>query len=346
MLSAAADSVVPMGNGHINDTYLICCHDGCKYTLQRINKYVFPCVKELMENIDKVTSYLCNTYCDNDTKCMRVVTTTDGNLYSEVDGEYWRVLTYIDGCKTVEQVETPSDFYYAARAFGRFAKQMSGFDASTLFDVIPGFHDTAARYKHFEDVLLKDSAARAENVIKEIELIKSRKADTHIVTDLLSSGALPLRVTHNDTKINNVMLDKITGFPRAVIDLDTVMCGSILYDYGDSIRSGANTAAEDEQDTDKASLDLELFEEFSKGYLYECKDMLCEKEKELLPFSVKLLALELGMRFLDDYLSGDLYFKTDYPEHNLYRARTQLRLMTDVEAKEAVMAEIVSRYTA
>ena len=243
-----------------------------------------------------------------------------------------------------QTVGKPEHFYYSACAFGKFQRLLAAYPAETLHEVIPHFHDTADRYKNFEKAVAENASGRAADVEPEIAFVRAREADTHRLVDLLAAGELPLRVTHNDTKLNNVMLDDVTGRPVAVIDLDTVMPGLSLYDFGDSIRFGANPAAEDEQDLSKVYCDLNLFEEYTKGFLEECGDMLTAREIELLPFAAKIMTFECGIRFLTDHIAGDTYFKIHREGHNLDRCRTQFKLVADMEAKMEQMKAIVAKY--
>ena len=251
---------------------------------------------------------------------------------------------YVERSASFEMVETPEQFYESARAFGRFQKMLSDYPANELYDTIPLFHNTVKRFADFKEAVANDLAGRKANVEAEINFVLAREADAAVVVDAIANGSVPLRVTHNDTKLNNVLFDAETGKGLCVIDLDTVMPGSLLYDYGDSLRFGASTGAEDEVDLDKISFDLELFEAYTKGFIEEVGDTLTPMEIELLPFSAKLLTYECGMRFLGDYLNGDTYFKIHRENHNLDRARTQFKLVADIESKMDEMKKIVKKY--
>lgn len=337
----------PYGCGHINDTYCVYA-EGKRYILQRINNRVFPNVVGLMDNIQRVTSMLREQVVaaggDPDRECLQIIPTNDGKAYLEHEGSFYRMYVFVERTLSLQTVEDPVHFYYSAVAFGRFQKQLAAFPAETLCEVIPNFHNTASRYAAFEAAVARDAMGRAAEVQKEIEFVRERKADTEKVVALLESGKLPLRVTHNDTKLNNVLLDDVTGKPMAVIDLDTVMPGSSLYDFGDSIRFGTNPCAEDEKDLSKVFCRVDLFEEFTKGYLEACGDSLTALEKELLPFGGYLMTLECGIRFLSDYLDGDTYFKIHYPEQNLDRCHTQFKLAADIMAKMDELNAIVKKY--
>ena len=332
------------GSGHINDTYKVDTDDGHCYILQKINKFVFTKPVEVMENVSAVTDFLRKTL-----KCPRETLhflRTDDNLryYLDEDGECWRCYEFTDGI-CLEAPETESDFYESAIAFGRFQEMLRDFPADTLHETIPRFHDTVDRYRLFREALEENRVGRAGTIGLEIEFIMGREKEAGTICRLLENGEIPLRVTHNDTKINNVLLDSKTRKALCVLDLDTVMPGSSLYDYGDSIRFGAATAAEDEQDLDKMHINLNLFRVYTAGYLTACHS-LTPKEIELMPLGAKIITLELGIRFLTDYLDGDRYFKTQYREHNLVRARTQLRLVADMERNWDAMQSIVAEEAA
>ncbi len=337
----------PYGCGHINDTYCVTSKDK-RYILQRINHHVFPDVAGLMDNISRVTAMLREQVVakggDPDRECLQIIPTKDGKAYLELDGNYYRMYVFVERTLSLQTVEDPIHFYYSAVAFGRFQKQLADFPAETLCEVIPNFHNTASRYAAFEEAVARDAKGRAAEVQQEIDFVRARKADTEKVVALLESGELPLRVTHNDTKLNNVLLDDETGKPMAVIDLDTVMPGSALYDFGDSIRFGTNPCAEDEKDLSKVFCRVDLFEEFTRGYLEACGDSLTAKEKELLPFGGYLMTLECGIRFLTDYLDGDTYFKIHYPDQNLDRCHTQFKLAADIMDKMDELCAIVKKY--
>ncbi|MBR2338894.1 MAG: aminoglycoside phosphotransferase family protein [Clostridia bacterium] len=346
-LDQTALSAEPYGCGHINDTYCVYGSDK-RYILQRINHNVFKDVPALMDNMHRVTSFVKQQVLarggDPDRECLQLIPTVDGEPYLTLDGNYYRMFVFVENTLSVQTVENPVHLYYSAVAFGRFQQLLAAFPADTLHEVIPNFHNTADRYRQFEEALAADVKGRAAEVAEEIAFVQARKADTERLVTLLAEEKLPLRVTHNDTKLNNVLLDDVTGKPMAVIDLDTVMPGLSLYDFGDSIRSGANPAPEDEADLTKVFCDLDLFEQYTKGFLESCGDSLTALEKELLPFGAYLMTLECGIRFLTDYLSGDTYFKIHYPDQNLRRCRTQFKLAADIQSKFDAMDAIVRRY--
>ena len=333
------------GEGLINDTFL--AENGSnKYILQRINHTIFKNPEVLMQNVVNVTEYQRSVIekegGNPKREALTVIKTVDNeNFYKSSDGNYYRMYAYIEDSVTYQQTKDKEMFYQTAKAFGKFQNQLRDFDASTLFETIPDFHNTRARFLALKEAIANDKAGRAAQVQKEIDFALAREEETGVVVDKLKTGEIPLRVTHNDTKLNNVLFDKHSGKPICVIDLDTVMPGSLLYDFGDCIRFGASTAAEDEKDLDKVSVDLEYFDAFCKGYLEELSDSITEAEIDLLPFSAKLITFECGIRFLTDFLNGDTYFKTNYPEHNLDRCRTQFKLVFDMENKYTKMKEIV-----
>ena len=314
--------------------------------MQKINTNIFQNADELMENIVGVTTYLSEQIKQRDGDCMRetlqVIPTKEGKSYwKDESNNCYRMYHFITDATSFDAVESAKDFYESAVAFGNFQALLSEYPAETLHETIPDFHNTGKRYKDFLKALEEDVCDRARDVQSEIEFVKAHAPETTYVTELLNKKELPLRVTHNDTKLNNVMIDNITGKGICVIDLDTVMPGSALYDFGDAIRFGANTAVEDETDLTKVSLDLELFELYAKGFLEGCQGRLTQQEIELLPMGAKLMTLECGMRFLADYLQGDIYFRIHREHHNLDRCRTQFALIKDMERKWKKMNQII-----
>ena len=337
-------SCAEFGSGHINLTYKVACDDGSAYILQRINQYVFTDPKAVMENVGAVTEYLRTRVSDPSEILHFVPSDTGTYYYVDEAGEYWRCYEFADGL-CLDLPESDKDFYESAIAFGRFQEMLRDFPAETLHETIPLFHNTANRYRLFRKALQEDRVGRAASVQSEIDFLLQRQEEGATICRLLDAGEIPLRVTHNDTKLNNVLLDCKTRKALCVLDLDTVMPGSSLYDYGDSIRFGAATAPEDEKDLSKMGINLHLFRVYTAGYLAACKS-LTPKERELLPLGAKTLTLELAVRFLTDYLDGDRYFKTAYPEHNLVRARAQMKLVADMEEKWEDMQKIVAEETA
>lgn len=331
------------GNGHINVTYLLVCDNDRLYILQMINKNTFKNVEALMGNISAVTKFLQEK--DGEARhVLHLVPTVDGNDFvKDENGEYWRMYDFITDSLCLDQPESADDFYESAVAFGKFQNMLASFPAHTLFETIPNFHNTVSRYAQLREAIEKNPCGRLSQVQAEVDFALARENEAGTICDKLATGELPLRVTHNDTKLNNVMLDKETRTALCVIDLDTVMPGSALYDFGDSIRFGASTAVEDEQDLSKVNVDLSLFEAYTKGFLGTCAESLTALEIELLPMGAKLMTLECGVRFLTDYLMGDTYFRTHREGHNLDRCRTQFKLVADMENKWAEMNAIVAK---
>lgn len=346
--------ISPYGEGHINDTIAVRTQDETgqvrRYIIQQINQNVFPRPDQVMENIAGVTAHLRKKIVaaggDPARESLNVVPTKDGQLfYLDADNCYWRAYDFIEDTVTLQQARNPHDFYNSARAFGRFQLLLADYPADTLHETIEHFHDTPHRFETFKRVLAADPKGRRESAQAEIDFLLAREADYHILVDLLEKGDLPLRVTHNDTKLNNVLLDEESGEGICVVDLDTVMPGLAAYDFGDSIRFGASTALEDETDLAKVQFSLELFEAYTKGYLEVAGDALTDIEKESLVWGSKIITIEIGMRFLTDYLEGDVYFKTAREAHNLDRARTQLKLAAEMEEKWEEMKAIVAKYS-
>lgn len=319
-------AVQPYGEGHINGTFLVTTEQK-KYILQKINTAVFPNADELMDNIVKVTDFLLN----KDVATLEVIRTCDGRTFTEKNGGYFRMYAFIDNSVTYQMSESIDIFEESGFAFGSFQKHLSDFDAASLHEIIPDFHNTPKRFNDFLEAFNADKCGRLRFCTAEADFIMKRKNSLSKVTDGIRDGSIPLRVTHNDTKLNNILMDPDTGKARAIIDLDTVMPGSLLYDFGDSIRFGASTAEEDEPDTDKVHFDIDLYNAYKKGFLRAMGDAVTLAETELMPYGAYLMMIECGMRFLTDFLSGDTYFKTKYPEHNLIRCRTQLKLVSETE---------------
>lgn len=343
----------PYGNGHINDTFLLRCtspdQNETKFILQRMNHDIFKNPPQLMENVVQVTQHLRRTILsqggDPNRETLNVLQTRNGaDWYQDSSQNYWRVFPYIERSVCLEKVESEKDFYDSAVAFGNFQRQLADFPVRKLHETIPNFHNTSSRFEDFQKAIQEGDKSRAALAQAELAFALDRKQDTAVLTNLLAEGKLPLRVTHNDTKLNNILFDADTHKALCIIDLDTVMPGLSLYDFGDSIRFGANTGAEDETDLSKVELDLSLFEAFTKGYLEGCAGSLAPKEIELLPMGAKLMTYECGIRFLADFLTGDHYFKTHREHHNLDRARTQFKLVADMEAKWHDMTAIVKKY--
>ena len=342
---------VRYGEGHINDTFKLTVTDGGKevhYILQRINNRLFTDVEKLMRNIELVTAFCRKSVekrgGDPMRECLNIVRTKDGKSYY-FDGEnYFRVYVFIENATTYQIVRDPRDFYESAVAFGNFANLLADFDASQLYEVLPDFHNTKVRFDNFMKAVAADAKGRRAEVQSEIDWVIAHKYLCGEIVDKIASGAIPLRVTHNDTKLNNVMLDDATGKGIAVIDLDTVMPGSLCYDFGDSIRFGCNPAAEDEPDISKVNFRFDLYETYLKGYLSAVGASITQQERNMLPMGAVLMTYECGMRFLTDYLEGDVYFRTTRPKQNLDRTHTQFKLVDDMLAGMDRMKEAVGRY--
>ena len=341
--------------GNINTTYHLIYRlpDGAKkeYLLQRINTYVFKDPVGVMRNIDMVTRHIERAYqaqgIDSARRVLRVIPAADGGLFYRTEADdYWRAYNFITGATAYDRIETPADFREAARGFGEFQRLLTDFPAAELTETIPGFHHTARRYETFLASVKDDKAGRVKQLTEEITFLTERREMMSQIVTALEAGRLPVRVTHNDTKINNVMIDDATHRAICVIDLDTVMPGSALYDFGDAIRSGAATVIEDDPDFNKVHVDLALFEAFTEGFLSEVKGTLTPEEIELLPLSAKVITCEQAMRFLTDYIDGDLYYKIRTPDHNLVRARNQMALVRDMENKFGDMQAICRKYAA
>ncbi|MCF2682247.1 phosphotransferase enzyme family protein [Faecalicatena contorta] len=344
----------PYGSGHINDTYLLVFDvaemEQISVILQRMNTKTFKNPIALMENIEGVTSFLRKKIIENggdpERETLNIIPTVDGKpYYVDSCGDYWRSYKFITNATSYDKVENPKHFYESGVAFGKFQCLLADYPADTLHEIIEGFHDTRARFAVFKKAVEEDVMGRAASVQKEIQFVLDREDVANYFAELMDRGELPLRVTHNDTKLNNIMIDDKTGKGICVIDLDTVMPGLAMNDFGDSIRFGASTAAEDERDLDKVSCDMELFEIYTKGFIEGCNGQLTEREIELLPMGAKVMTYECGMRFLTDYLQGDTYFKIHWEGHNLDRCRTQFKLVEDMENKWYTMQEIIKIYS-
>ena len=333
------------GSGHINETYLLVTNRPRLYILQKLNGHVFKNIPALMENVISVTAHLRRQSSDPRAS-LALVPTVGGEMYlTTAEGEYWRMYEYVTDSICLDRAENMDDFYQSGKAFGMFQNQLADFPAETLSECIPNFHNTVDRYRLFHEAIENDLAGRFESVKDEVDRYLSHENEAGMMVNMCKNGDLPLRVTHNDTKLNNVMLDANTHEPLCVIDLDTVMPGLAGNDFGDSIRFGASTAAEDEKDLSKVEMSLELYKAYASGFLSACGKSLTKAEIDTLPMGAKLMTLECGVRFLTDYLNGDVYFHTHYPEQNLDRCRTQIKLVEDMESKwdemHAIIAEIM-----
>lgn len=338
-------------SGHINSTYRVNAVSGGEchsYIAQKINTYVFSDPVGIMHNIALVTEHirkkLISEGVDPHGKVLEFLNQKDGTNYLFEEGSFWRIYHYIPNSTTYDKVEDLKVLRNAGFSFGNFQKQLADFPMEELIDTMPGFHDTVSRMKNFFDACEKDVCGRAKEIEKEIEIIRSKEEIWSKLCRQRESGEIPSRVTHNDTKYNNILIDKTTGEAVCLIDLDTVIPGLCAYDFGDAIRFCANTAAEDEPDTSKVSLDMTLYEAFADGFIFSCKDFCSKAELESLALGAVTMAFELSARFLEDYLKGDKYFRTSHPKHNLERGRSQLALALDMEKKLDQMQKINQKY--
>ena len=344
-------NVMPHGGGHINDTYISLFETKQgprRCLLQRINHQVFRQPALVMENIERVTRYAREQIQaeggDPARETLALIPTRDGNwFYRTPSGEFWRCYQFVDGTVTFEVAGNLELVYEAAAAFGRFLTLLHNLPGPRLHETIPGFLHTRRRFEDFQAALQADRANRAALVQPEIAFILAREKDASVVVDLLASGGLPERIVHNDTKLNNVLIDERSGRGICVIDLDTVMPGSPLYDFGDLIRMGAACAAEDEPDLAKVGYDMARFEALARGYLSEAGSLLVPVEWDLLAFAGRLITYEQAMRFLGDYLNGDRYYKIQHPRHNLDRARTQIKMLEAMERQQDAMQAVITR---
>jgi len=351
--SGTLASCVEIVTGHINRTYRLTFSGGGakrEYLLQRINTFAFKKPEEVMENVTLVTEHLRRAIAargaNAENRVLRVIPTREGRpLLYDAQGGAWRAYNFIAHAHSVDSVESPRQFEIVGRAFGDFQGMLSDFPIQCLHDTIPHFHDTPRRLENFEASVSADAVGRVGSAREEIAFVRARREAMGEIVRMIESGALPLRVTHNDTKCNNVMVDDATGEALCVVDLDTVMAGASLYDFGDAIRFGASTAAEDERNLAKVRLDMDLFAAFSEGFISRTAANLTRTELENLVLGALVMTFEVGLRFLTDYLDGDVYFRTEYPDHNLVRARCQFRLLSDMEAHREAMEAVVRRLT-
>lgn len=351
-LPATLLGAVHYGQGHINDTYCVLCQpeegDCVRFILQGINSTVFPQPEALMDNFCGITGFLRRKISANGGDPLRetlsvIPTKTGADYFRDSTGQLWRLMPFIEQTDCFQSA-TPALFEASARAFGRFQYMLQDYPAETLHETIPNFHNTEDRFAKFERAVQADPLGRAGSAAKEIQFVMDRKADCSVALQAQRENRLPLRVTHNDTKLNNILIDRKTGEGVCIIDLDTTMPGLSINDFGDSIRFGANHCAEDEQDLSKVNFDIELFEVYTRGFLEGANGSLTEAELQYLPWGARLMTLECGIRFLTDYLEGDHYFRIHYPDQNLYRCRTQFKLVGDMENSFTAMNDIVAKY--
>lgn len=351
-LSGDVVTATPYGSGHINDTYKVDVKSAVgpsRFVLQRINHHVFRRPDELMANVERVCAHAYAKLKhagapDAERRTLRLIPTKSGRAWHiDAAGNRWRCYHFIEGATGHDVVRSPEQAYAAAKSFGAFQSLLADLPGGRLHETIPDFHHTPSRFARFQQALAQDAHGRAALAVPEIAFALARAHEVGVVVDALRDGTLPERVTHNDTKLNNVLLDDITQEGVCVIDLDTVMPGSVLYDFGDLVRTSTSPAAEDETDLSKVRMQFPMFEALVKGYLASAGGFLTSKEKELLPFAGKLITFEIGLRFLTDWLEGDTYFKIKRPTHNLDRARTQFKLVESIEAQLPAMQALVPR---
>ena len=339
-LEGRAIACEELRSGHVNTTYLITTDAGVRYILQNVNTYAFPRTNVIMDNVAAISRHLAAKGGEKPAMISYIDTKDGERYYDDGKGGAWRLYRFVENSLCLDRAERAEDFYECARAFGSFQNALRDFPAEQLGETIENFHNTPERYRQLRDAMREDAAGRLARVKEETDFLLQREEKASRLQRMRDGGELPVRVTHNDTKINNVLFDVDTRRAICVIDLDTVMPGLSAYDFGDAIRFGASTSAEDEKDLDKVGLDLGLFRVFTRGFLETCPSLTGE-EIACLPLGAYTMTLEVGMRFLTDYLKGDKYFSIDYPEHNLDRAHTQLRLAGDMERKWDEMARIV-----
>ncbi len=340
-------SLRPIKTGHINQT-VVASVSGRLYTVQTVNTYVFPDVEGVMKNILSVTEYLRERVLarggDPRREVLHFYPGDGSGFWRDEEGKCWRVYDYIDDALSYSIADDLQILTDAGQAFGNFQKELAGFDGASLKETIPNFHNTRQRYVNLENGISRNASGRLDSVAEEVAFFRARSQIATRLTDLIDAGKLPLRVTHNDTKFNNILIDASTKKPLCVIDLDTIMPGLAAYDFGDAIRFCANSAAEDEKDLSKVYFCMDKFEAFAKGFIGGAEGFFSEEEIESMAWGCIVMTLECGSRFLLDYLDGDKYFHTDYPEHNLDRAHTQMKLVSDMEAVLDEMQAIIRKY--
>ncbi len=340
---------VPFGTGHINDTFQLTYDQGggrLHYVLQRINHSVFKNPVHVMENVDRVTKHLLGKIhagrAETKKRTIRLLRTFSNLPYvQDSRGAFWRAYVFVENARSYDVLETTEQAYRTAHAFGEFQNDLTDLPGPRLHETIPNFHNTPKRVEQLEEAIQEDRVGRAGGVKREIDFIMKRRSDTEKLLRLNAEGAIPERITHNDTKVNNILIDDLSGEGLCVIDLDTVMPGLALYDFGDMVRAGTSPAEEDEVDLRKVGMRFEMFEAMFNGFTASAGNFLTPAERENLPFAGKLITLETGIRFLTDYINGDIYFKTRRPNHNLDRCRNQFRLVESIEQQMNRMMELV-----
>lgn len=342
---------VPFGNGNVNDTYQITYDQGgvrLHYILQRINHQVFKEPTKVMENVCRVTDHILSkiraAHVETKKRTLRLLRTADGGaLVGDNRGNFWRAYVFVEHARAYDVLETPEQAFRVAEAFGEFQLNMVDLPGERLHETIPDFHNTPKRFAAFEEAVKNDPCGRVKSVSQEIDFLMARREETETLLKLNASGDIPERITHNDTKANNILIDDLSGDGICVIDLDTVMPGLSLYDFGDMVRSGTNPAGEDEVNLDKVGMSFEMYEALYRGFLKTAGLFMTSAEKEMLPFAGKLITMEIGCRFLTDYLNGDVYFKIRRPGHNLDRARNQLKMVESIEAQFDHMKSLLNK---
>lgn len=335
------ESVEQLGEGFINDTYVVSCGVGApKYILQRKNHYVFPNVPAMMENIAAVTAHIKAKVDDPMRQTLTVIPARDGKLYAEVDGNFWAACLFITDSKCYDRADTPELARQGGAGIGRFQSLLADYD-KPLYETIKGFHNIRHRFEQWDAAVAADGAGRVAELAEEIGWIASRREKMLEFWSLVENGTIPTRVTHNDTKISNILFDSKTNQVLCAIDLDTVMSSTSLNDFGDAIRSYTNTGAEDDKDLSRVEMNIDMFRAYAEGYLSERKDTLTQSEKDWLAFSGLYITYEQVLRFLMDYIDGDKYYRIHYPDHNLVRTRAQYKLLQSMEAQYEQMQQIV-----
>lgn len=350
LIKGTIESVKPFGTGLINTTYKVTTRetDAPNYLLQIINHHIFPNVPELTRNIQRVTTHIRSKLAaqgvqDIDRRVLTPINTNDGKGYVKDDqGKYWRMFLFIEGARSYDQLTNSRQAEAGGRAFGQFQKMVADLPGEPLYPIIPGFHNTEMRINNFIERVKEDPVGRKKEVEPEVAFLLDRAEEYKKIIQMGREGIIPERIVHQDTKFNNVLLDE-NDQVLCVIDLDTVMPGYVCYDIGDAIRNGANTGKEDDTNLDQVGIDMALYEGFIKGFLHETKEILTPAEKGTLAFGAKLLTYEQAVRFLDDYLNGDKYYKTTGPDHNRIRTRAQIKLLKTMEANWERMQRIVEK---
>ncbi len=338
----------PSGSGHIHDTFLVTTAEKDKddYILQRLNNKVFKNIPDLQENIERVTKHIRNKLLsipgsDVKRECLNLVMAKSGKSWiTDQEGDFWRMFIYIPDHRSYDIVDSPEKAFEGGKAVGRFQALLADLPGEPLHETIPNFHNVVKRLENFNKSVLKDPAGRSSGLTDEINFVQARAGEMQVIFNLGKAGRIPLRITHNDTKFNNILLDK-NDRALCIIDLDTVMPGYVHYDFGDAIRTAANMAAEDEKDLDRVRMDITLFEAYARGYLSETRETLNETEKEYLAFAPKLITYTQGVRFLTDYIDGDVYYKIHYKDHNIQRTWAQFRLLQSMEEQYPAMQSII-----